>query len=106
MEIKTTDEDDEIELKRIQLKVGKYIKQVGIIKGKLGKLEILDSLFTYLAGPGSILLEKKEFNNAVKEKLYNFYFDDCLSECILWWRMIYNEDIHIHRVSPLQPRCR
>ena len=97
MEFETTDD----ELKNIQLKVSEYIKQVGIIKGKRGKLEILDLLFTYLAGHGAILLETKQFNDAVKEKLYNFYFNDCISECISWWRMIYNEDIHIHRVSPM-----
>ena len=101
MELETT--DDKIELARIKLKVSEYIKQVGIIKGKRGKLEILDLLFTYLAGQGAILLEKKHFNDAVKKKLYNFYFNDCISECISWWRMIYNEDIHIHRVSPMPP---
>jgi len=103
MEFETT--DDELELKNIQLKVSEYIKQVGIIKGKRGKIEILDALFTYLSGPGALLLETKQFNKAVKKKLYTFYFDDCISECISWWRMIYNEDIHISRVSPM-PRHR
>jgi len=99
MELEPT--DDKLELKRIQQKVSEYIKQVGITKGKRDKLEILDSLFTYLAGPGAPLLEKKQFNEAVKKKLYNFYFNDCISECISWWRIIYNEDIHLHRVSPV-----
>jgi len=97
MEFETNDE----ERKRCQLIVTKYIKQVGIIKDAHGKLEILDSLFTFLAGSGSILLENKRFNEAVKKKLYNFYFNDCVTECIAWWRMIYNEDIHIHKVSTM-----
>ena len=95
----------ELETTIIQKKVAEYIKQVGITKGKRGKIEILDSLFTYLAGPGALLLETKQFNKAVKKKLYNFYFNDCISECISWWRMIYSEDIHLHRVSPM-PRHR
>jgi hypothetical protein len=95
----------ELETTIIQKKVAEYIKQVGIAKGKRGKIEILDSLFTYLSGPGALLLEKKKFNKAVKKKLYNFYFNDCISECISWWRMIYNEDIHLRRVSPM-PRHR
>ena len=94
-------ETTEDELKNIQLKVSEYIKHVGITTDKQGKLEILDSLFTYLAGDGSLLLETQQFNDAVKKKLYNFYFNDCISECISWWRMIYNEDIHIHKVSTM-----
>ena len=57
MELEPT--DDKLELKRIQQKVSEYIKQVGITKGKRDKLEILDSLFTYLAGPGAPLLESR-----------------------------------------------
>jgi len=102
MELETIVDKDEIDLNRIQLKVTTYITRVGNVKGKTAKLEILNLLFMYLAGPGApLLLADSRFNRAVKEKLYNFYFNDCLEECISWWKMIYHEDIHIHRVSPM-----
>lgn len=92
------------DLRQIQLKVTEYIRNVGIVKGKTAKLEMLNLLFEYLAGPGSpLIIADRNFNTAIKKKLYNFYFNDCLVECISWWRMLYNEDIHLNRVSPIPP---
>ena len=61
------------------------------------KLKSLDILFTYLANNGNILLTHTPFNKMVIKKLYSLYHDECVTECINWYKCIYGEDIHTNK---------
>ena len=82
-------------------KIQNYLNNISNTPGVESKLLVMDELFKYLSTNGRIMIKESMFRESVRQKLFELFFSDCITQAVDWYRLIFNCEISQDKPSLL-----
>ena len=61
----------------------------------------MNELFEYLSTTGRIMIKESMFRESVRQKLFELFFSDCITQAVDWYRSIFNCEISQDKPSTI-----
>ncbi len=85
-------------------KIQNYLNNISNTSGVESKLLVMDELFKYLSTNGRIMIKESMFRESVRQKLFELFFSDCITQAVGWYRSIFNCEISQDKPSRVNLR--
>ncbi len=82
-------------------KIQNYLNNISNTSGVESKLLMMDELFKYLSTNGRIMIKESMFRESVRQKLFELFFSDCITQAVDWYRSIFNCEISQDKPSTI-----